>query len=228
VRGNKIVAASVKSAKGDVADLRLTFALTLAIIAAATSHVPASTTFDPATDAVFQKIVRVNPGLKSYSARVEVTTKFFFGHVTLCGTLYNWGPASKVVFDHVPSIAKSAVANQPTIEAPSEWPARYSISVEARTADATTYRLVPRETGGVRSIDVVADNASGLIREYTWSNENGVTITSDPTYGSIGSYRLIESTVTTMRGRGIRTESNTVFTGYNLNDPIPASVVSSK
>lgn len=213
----------------NLADMRLTFAiaLTLGTIVASTSHAMATNAFDPTTDAVFQKVVRVNAGLKSYTAHVQVTTRLFFGRFTLCGTLYNWGPSSKVVFDHVPSIAKSAVANQPTIEAPSEWTTRYVISIESQTADVTAYHLVPRDPSGLRSIDVVADNASGLIREYTWSNENGVTITSDPTYGTIGSYQLIESTVTTMRGRGMRTESNTVFTDYDLNDPIPASVVSS-
>jgi hypothetical protein len=208
--------------------MRLTFAiaLTLGTILSNTSHSLAADTFDPSADAVFQKIVRVNPGLKSYTAHVEVRTRIFFGHFTLCGTLYNWGPASKVVFDHVPSIAKSAVANQPTIEAPSAWAARYTMSLVSQTAVATTYRLVPRDANGLRSIDVVADNASGLIREYTWSSRDGLTITSDPTYESIGGYQLIESTVTKTRGGGMQTESVTSFTDYDLNEPIPATIVS--
>jgi outer membrane lipoprotein-sorting protein len=209
--------------------MRLTFviALTLGSIALSVSHAIAADTFDPDADPVFQRIVRTNPGLKSYTAHVEVTTRVFFGHFKLRGTLYDWGPESKVVFDHVPSIAKSAVDNQPTIEAPSEWTTRYTISLVSQTADATTYRLVPRDPRGLRSIDVVADNASGLIRQYTWSNDNGLTITSDQTYRSVGGYRLIESTITRTRGRGMNAESVASFTDYDLNDPIPASIVSS-
>jgi hypothetical protein len=74
---------------------------------------------------------------------------------------------------------------------------------------------------------VVADNASGLIRQYTWSNDNGLTITSDQTYRSVGGYRLIESTITRTRGRGMNAESVASFTDYDLNDSIPASIVSS-
>ncbi len=208
--------------------MRLTFviALTLATIVPCVSYASTTTVFDPASDAVFQRIVRVNPGLKSYTAHVEVTTRFFFGHFTLRGTLYNWGPESKVVFDRVPSIARSAVANQPTIEAPSEWIARYTISLASQTPDVTTYRLVPRGANGMRSIDIVADNATGLIREYTWSNENGLTITTDPTYASIGGYQLVASTATTTQGRGMHAESKTIFTDYDLNEPIPATIVS--
>jgi outer membrane lipoprotein-sorting protein len=208
--------------------MRLTFvlALTLATIAPCVSYASPTTEFDPTSDAVFQKIVRVNSGLKSYTAHVEVTTRFLFGRFTLRGTLYNWGPESRVVFDHVPAIAKSAVANQPTIEAPSEWAARYTISLVSQTPDVTTYRLVPRDANGMRSIDIVADNRTGLVREYTWSNENGLRITSDPTYASIGGYQLVASTATTTQGRGMRAESNTIFTDYDLNEPIPATIVS--
>jgi hypothetical protein len=211
--------------------MRLTFTLAIALVLATslarTSSASAADTFDPSTDAVFQKIMRVNPGLKSYTAHVEVTTRLFFGRFTLRGTLYNWGPESKVVFEHVPSIAKSAVESQPTIEAPSEWTARYTISRVSQTADATAYRLIPRDSHGIRSIDIVADNASGLVREYTWSNENGLTITSDQTYAPIDGYQLIESSTTRTRGRGMTTESIANFSDYDLNDPIPPSVVSS-
>jgi hypothetical protein len=196
------------------------------IVACLSNAVGVSVAFDPSTDPVFQKMVRVNAGLKSYTAHVDVETRVLFGRFTLHGTLYDWGSASKVVFDDVPGIAKSAVENQPAIEAPSAWPARYRIGIVSQTPDTTTYQLVPLDPGDRRTVDAVVQNDSGLVSEYIWSNVNGMTITSFQTYESVAGYQLVQSTITKTRGRGLRASSTTSFTEYALNGAIPGSVVS--
>jgi MFS family permease len=130
---------------------------------------------------------------------------------------------SRASFDNVPAIAKSTVENQPSIGAASGWSKQYAISVVSRTADATTYRLLPLAHERVRSIDAVVQNASGLVQRYVWSNSNGLTITSDQTYESVGGYQLVGSTSTKTRG-GVRADSQTTFTNYQLNVALPDSV----
>ncbi len=207
---------------------RLTTSLLITIVMTFLSRAPAvADQFDPAGDPVFQKLLHVNAGPKSYTAHVDVETRMFFGRLNLHGTLYNWGSESKVVFDHVPALAKSAVDHQPSIEAPAAWSARYTIALLGQTPQTTTYRLIPREANDVREVDVAVQNATGLITQYVWSTASGMTITSAPTYESIDGYELVASTVTETRGGGLHTRSTTNFTNYALNETIPDSVISS-
>jgi hypothetical protein len=207
---------------------RRTISLVLAsVTACVTSAAAATTGFDPSGDPVFQKLLHFNSGLKSYTAHVDVETRMFFGRFTLHGTLYNWGNASKVVFDNVPMLAKGAVDHQPSIEAPAQWADRYSIAPVAQTPQRTTYRLVPLEPGSLREVEVTVANETGLIMEYVWSTSSGVTITSDQSYESLDGYELVASTVTETRGGGLHTHSTTKFTNYALNGTIPDSIVSS-
>jgi outer membrane lipoprotein-sorting protein len=204
--------------------LSVSLAVVLVCVAGAPAPVYAQTTFDPRTDAVFQKMLGVNKGLQSYEAHVDVQTRLPLGSFTLHGTLYDLGDRSKVVFDHVPAIARSSVENQPSIGAASNWPKLYAISLISRTPGLTTYRLVPVSAEGVRSIDAVVDNASGLVQEYVWSNTNGLTITSDQTYELVGGYQLVGSVTSKTRGAGVRADSTTTFTNYQLNVTVPESV----
>jgi hypothetical protein len=197
------------------------------IVACATISPAAGQTFDARTDPVYQKVLDVNKGLQSYTAHIAVETRVFFGHFGLDGTVYRRGDQSIIVFDRVPSIARSAVNNMPTISGPGDWPRRYAMSIAAQTSDTTTFRLIPLRAENARSIDVVVSNASGLALEYTWSNVNGQTITSDETYETIGGYELVRSCTTTTRGPGIHAASTTVFTNYALNATVPDSILAS-
>jgi hypothetical protein len=91
-----------------------------------------SQTFDPSSDAVFQRMLGVNKGLQSYQAHVDVQTRLRLGRFTLHGTLYDRGDRSKVIFDNVPAIAKSSVENQPSIGAASDWHTRGTRSHSSR------------------------------------------------------------------------------------------------
>ncbi len=207
---------------------RLTTSLVLTTVMTFLSSLPAAAdTFDPSSDPVFEKLVHVNAGPKSYTAHVDVETRMFFGHFSLHGTLYNWGNESKVVFDRVPALAKSAVDHQPSIEAPAEWTARYTIALLGQTPQTTTYRLTPREAVDVREVDVTVQSATGVIAQYVWSTAGGMTITTDLTYESIDGYELVASTETDTRGGGLHAHSKTNFTNYALNESIPDSVISS-
>jgi len=188
----------------------------------------AQTTFDARTDPAYQKALAVNKGLQSFTAHIDVETRVFFGRFGLQGTLYRRGDQQIVVFDRVPAIARAAVSNMPTISGPGDWPKRYDMSVAARTADTTTFRLIPLRADTARSIDVVVSNASGLILEYAWSNVNGQTITSDETYETIDGYELVRSSTTTTRGGGFHANSTTVFTNYALNATVPDSVLAAQ
>jgi outer membrane lipoprotein-sorting protein len=181
-------------------------------------------TFDAGADPVFQKMLGVNRGLTSYKAHLDVATRLPLGSFTLHGTVYQRGEHSKVVFDNVPAIAKSSVENQPSIGPASVWRSQYAITVSSRTADATTYHLVPLASGGVRSIDAVVQNASGLVQRYVWLKTNGMTITSDQTYGFVDGYELVHTTSTETRGGGVHADSQTTFTDYQVNLSLPDSL----
>jgi outer membrane lipoprotein-sorting protein len=187
----------------------------------------AGQTFDARTDAVYQKALAVNNGLQSYTAHIAVETRVFFGRFSLDGTVYRRGDQQLVVFDRVPAIARAAVSKMPTISGPGDWPRRYAMSIAARTADTTTFRLIPLRAENARSIDVVVSNASGLELEYVWSTVKGETITSDETYENINGYELVQSSTTTTRGGGINSTSTTAFTSYALNATVPDSILAS-
>jgi hypothetical protein len=170
----------------------------------------------------------VNKGLASYQAHIDVETRLPLGSFTLHGTIYDREGRSKVVFDNVPAIAKPSVENQPSVGPPSSWRKQYAISIVSRTADATTYHLVPVVEEGARSIDVVVQNASGLVQQYVWSNKNGMTITSDQNYESLGGYQLVRTTSTRTRGGGIHADSETTFKDYELNASVPDAVFAAK
>jgi hypothetical protein len=206
--------------------MRLKQSLILGLIAACASIAPAlGQTLDARADPTYQKALAVNKGLQSYTAHIAVETHVFFGHFGLYGTVYRRGDRQTVVFDRVPAIARGAVSNMPTISGPGEWPRRYTMSIAARAADTTTFRLVPLRAENARSVDVVVSNASGLVLEYSWSNVNGQTITSDQTYETIDGYELVESSTTTTRGDGIDATSTSQFTNYALNATIPDSII---
>lgn len=208
--------------------MRLVQRLISGMVATYVTMTPAAgQTFDARTDPVFQKMLGVNKGLESYTAHIDVETRVFFLSFGLHGTVYSRGDQSVVVFDRLPAIAKSAVSKMPTIDGPGDWPRRYAMSIAVRTADTTTFRLIPLVAGRVRSIDVVASNASGLALEYAWSNVDGQTITSDETYESVGGYELVRSSATTTRGGGIHADSTTAFTNYALNAAVPDSILAS-
>jgi outer membrane lipoprotein-sorting protein len=208
-----------------IAMSKLALGMTLACVSF--SSAGAQTTA-ASSDPVFEKMLSVNKGLSSYKAHINVETRLPLGSFTLHGTLYDRGEQSKVVFDNVPAIAKSSVENQPSIGPASSWRKQYAISVISRTTDATTYHLVPLVQDAVRSIDAVVQNASGLVQQYVWSNKNGMTITSNQSYETVGGYQLVQTTSTRTRGGGVHADSETTFTDYQLNVSLPDSVFSAK
>ncbi len=202
--------------------------LILGLFVAYATVTPAlSQTLDVRANSIYQKALAVNKGLESYTAHIAVETHVLFGHFGLDGTLYHRGDRQTVVFDRVPAIARAAVGNMPTISGPGDWPRRYTMSIEARATDTTTFRLIPLRAESAKSIDVVVSNASGLVLEYVWSNVNGQTITSDQTYETIDGYELVQSSTTTTRGGPIAAASTTLFTNYTLNAPVPDSILAS-
>ncbi len=204
---------------------RVVATLTIAAAACLPAGPVAAQAFDASADPVFKKMVSVNAGLKSYTAHIDVKTAILFGSFTLHGTLYERGNRSAIVFDNVPAIAKSAVDDVPSIAGPSAWAQSYAISLAARTAEESTFHLVPLEAGEVSAIDAVVSNDSGLVREYTWTETSGATITSDQTYESVDGYQVVASTATKTGGRGMHTTSHATFTNYAINVDVPANVL---
>ena len=184
-------------------------------------------TFDPAADPVFQKALDVNRGLRTFRGKINVHTRLLLGSFTLRGTIYERDGVDKIVFDNVPSIAKSFVDQQPTVGEPPTWLRQYAISLDRRDADTTTYRLEPRTAGNVRSIQAVVQNESGLVTRYVWKNANGTSIASDQTYETIEGFRLVVSSRTALRGGVISADSASTFTDYALNIDVPDAVFSS-
>jgi outer membrane lipoprotein-sorting protein len=181
-------------------------------------------TFDAAADPAFQNLLAANAGLGSYTAHITVHTRLRISSFTLHGTLYGKNGRVKIVFDDIPAIAKSTVENQPELPPPSTWATSYAISVGAKDALTTTYHLVPLTEDRVNSVDTVVQNASGLVVRYVWTNKNGLTITSDQTFAPVGVYHLVRTTTTKTRGDGIRADSETTFSDYQLGAEVPDSI----
>jgi hypothetical protein len=150
-----------------VLSFRRTSALCAAMLACAG---PAfAGTYQPSTDPVFKKMLALNHDLTSYTAHIDVKTRVNILSFSLHGTLYAKGTRTKVQFDNVPGIAKSSVENQPSVSAPSTWPADYDMSIAVRDATTTIYHLVPRAAdSAVTSVDVTVANATGLVQRYLW------------------------------------------------------------
>jgi hypothetical protein len=181
--------------------------------------------YSPSTDPVFKKMLALNHDLGSYTAHIDVKTRVNILSFSLHGTLYAKGERTKVQFDNVPGIAKSSVENQPSVSAPSTWPADYEMSIAVRDATTTIYHLVPRASDSpVTSVDVTVANASGLVQRYLWTNVNGSTIASDQTYASIEGHELPISSSTDVRGKGINSKSETTFSNYQLNVEVPDAI----
>lgn len=196
-----------------------------AVLAVATALPAAGATYQSATDPVFKKMVALNHDLTSYTAHIDVTTHVQILSFSLHGTLYAKGDRSQVRFDKVPGIAKSSVENQPSIGAPSTWPATYDISIAVRDETTTIYHLVPKDSAStVASIDVTVANATGLVQRYLWTNANGSTIASDQTYALIEGHELPVASASQVHGKGLNATSETTFSDYQLNVPVPDSV----
>jgi hypothetical protein len=145
---------------------------------------------------------------------------------TAPSTIYGKNGQVKIVFEDIPAVAKSTVENQPELPPPYSWAASYAISVGPKDALTTTYHLVPLAQDRVNSVDAVVQNASGLVARYVWSNKNGLTITSDQTFAPVGKYQLVSTTTTKTRGDGIRADSETTFSNYQLGAAVPDSLFS--
>jgi hypothetical protein len=196
------------------------------IVLALTQAAPAQT-FRFKADPVFRKMLAINRDLTSYTAHVEVKTRIHILGITLRGTVYSKGDNTKIDFDNVPGPAKGMVANQPQIGPVSSWPSAYEIAVTDRTPSSTTFHLVPRSDESVASVDVTVDNATGLAQRYVWNNVNGSIVTSDETYAPVEGHPLPSTVSTTMSGKGLHADSQTTFSDYQLNVPIPDSVFQS-
>jgi outer membrane lipoprotein-sorting protein len=193
------------------------------MVLALTQAAPAQT-FHPKADPVFRKMLAVNKDLESYTAHIEVKTRIHILGITLRGTVYSKGENTKIDFDNVPGPAKSLVENQPQIGAVSTWASAYAITVTDRNASTTTYHLVPRAEESVDSIEVTVENATGLAQRYVWNNANGSIVTSDETYAPVEGHPLPSAVTTTMRGKGLHADSQTTFSEYQINVPVPDSV----
>jgi hypothetical protein len=200
------------------------FAIVCGTIGLALTQAAAAQTFRYKADPVFRKMLAVNRDLTSYIAHVEVKTRIQILGITLRGTVYSKGDKTKIDFVNVPGPAKGMVANQPQIGAVSSWPSIYEITVTDRDPTTTTFHLVPRSDESVESVDVTVDNTTGLAQRYVWNNVNGSIVTSDETYAPVDGHPLPNTVSTTMRGKGLHADSETTFSDYQLNVPIPDSI----
>ena len=193
------------------------------VLACLPSRAPADV-FEPKTDPVFQKMLAIDRNLRTYQAHITVEAHVMLATFTLRGTIYYKNGRSKVIFDNVPSIAKSIVQNQPTLPAASTWLGKYDVSVATRDTDTTRYHLVPIGDSPLKSVEALARNETGLVQQFVWEYTNGGIVTSDQTFETVDGYQVVHASDTTTRGRGLHTNSHSTFTDYQFNVDVPDSV----
>ncbi|MDE2571602.1 MAG: hypothetical protein KGM44_03650 [bacterium] len=223
---------------------RLTTALALAVLAAAapmpllraaaaapSPHAPASATpapqpSDPALGALLAKMVAVNADVRSYEAAMTVNVAmhtFPYLKPTLTGKVYWERPdRSAVIFDTLPALGSQFKKVYPRIEAPSQWPAIYVVSLE----HADRVRLVPRKHGRVDHVEVSV-NDDGTIAAMRWFYNDGGDISMRQTFSDVLGHALVTHQQGTVELPAYKGDIDAAFTDYKVNVAIPASVFTS-
>ncbi len=186
------------------------------------------TTRQAASGELFQRMVHVNDGLRSYKAdlHVDVALKTFpYLSPSLDGSVYYQQPDRQaVVFDYLPSLAGSFKKLYAKIEPPNLWPSVYNFTVVSDLQGTTLFRLVPRKHGRVAHLDVAVDDATATIRRYTWTYEDGGFIAFDQSFTTINGNYLVNGQTGDVELPSYKAKVRSSLTNYHLNVAIDNGV----
>jgi len=182
-----------------------------------------------AANPAYRHLLRLQRGLRSSVATIEVHTKmrsFPPMSITLRGHSYFLAPDQQaVVFDNVSGILKGMVKDSPSIAPAAMWPTDYDVSVVSDDGASSVFHIVTRDPSDiVQSADVTADDQTGEMTQLHFVNRNGSESTNQQTYARFGSYDVVVSSTGSTHGPGYKADTETTFSDYQFNVPIPPEV----
>ncbi|MGC1380126.1 MAG: hypothetical protein WA814_03770 [Candidatus Baltobacteraceae bacterium] len=202
------------------------FAIALAVAAQGIGSAQQTASLD-----LLRRASNPNPTLKSYTASAQLSATLHAVipiHKNLNGTVYYLKPRRKIVFQNVSgplSRFKDLASNTPTYD---QAMAQYTITPLVDNGTASTYSLVPKNSGSrVKSIAVTVNDQTALIGHAQWSYTNGGSLTFDQTYSNTGAYHLPAKDDISARFPGYSVDGTITFSNYQPNASVSPSIFSS-
>jgi outer membrane lipoprotein-sorting protein len=182
----------------------------------------------PAGGAVFDRMQRVNAGLKSYiaSIHVDVTTHGFpYISPTLVGKAYFEQPdRNAVVFDTVPLLANQFKKVYPQLEPPSQWARLYDVTPVADDGTTSQFRLVRKVNGRIDHVDVTVDDKTATVTSMAYIYKDGGSVAFRQVYDQIDGNFVVKSQVGTVDLPQYKADVSSTFSAYQLNVKIDDAV----
>ena len=179
-------------------------------------------------DALVKRMAQVNSGLQSYTATAHVDIALHtFPYLSpgLDGNYYYKAPDKQaLVFNTVPVIAQQFQKVYPRLDPPATWPSLYNVSVVGGDANVTTLRLVPKRHGRVEHLDVRVENATALASSFTWTYDDGGSVSFDQQYAHVQGDYLIKSQTGKVDLPSYKADVTSTFSNFKVNVPVPDSV----
>jgi outer membrane lipoprotein-sorting protein len=205
--------------------------LSIFAVVAAVAIPPANAqTAGPAGDpgAVYDRMQRVNAGLKSYTAsiHVDVTTHGFpLISPSLDGTAYFEQPdKSAVVFDTVPVLASQFKKIYPQLEPPNQWPRLYDVTPVSDDGTTSHFRLVRKVNGRIDHVDVAVDDKTATVSSMAYIYKDGGSVSFRQSYDQIDGNYVIRAQTGTVDLPHYNADVTSQFSAYKLNVTIDQSV----
>lgn len=202
----------------------------LAVAAAIIATGPLPSSAD-AGSALYERMQRVNSGLRSYSADVTVAIQlhtFPFLSPTLEGRAYYKRPDKTAVqFEAVPALAGQLKKVVGQMEPPSDWDRLYEVTPTGDDGTTATFRLVRKKNGRIDHVDVKVDDRTATVIEMVYFyKEDGGTIKFDNTYDQIDGNYVVKQQIGKVDVPHYNADINSSFANYRINVPIDDKVFS--
>lgn len=175
------------------------------------------------------RMAALNPNLHAFTATLHahVAMKSFpFVATDLDGTYYYQAPdKNKVVFNSgVPLVAQQFDKLYAHIESPSRWHDLYVVTTVSDDGRTTHFKLVPRKTGNVASVDATADDANATVTSMRWNYDNGGYAEMTNRYGRVDGNYVVESQTGHVEEPGYVADLSSTIGNYTINPTLPDSV----
>jgi hypothetical protein len=178
--------------------------------------------------AVYERMQKVNAGLKSYQAdlHVDVTTHGFpFISPSLDGKAYFEQPdKNAVIFETVPALANQFKRVYPQLEPPSEWAQTYDVTPVSDDGTTAQFRLVRKKNGRIDHVDVAVDDRTATVSSMSYIYKDGGTISFQQTYTVVDGNYVIKAQSGKVDLPQYHADVASSFSNYKLNVRIDQQV----
>ena len=183
-----------------------------------------------ASNDLFARMQRVNAGLHSYEADVQVAIATHgppYISPTLQGKAYFKQPDKTAVqFQSVPMLNDQLRKVVGQIEPPAEWGQLYVVTPTGDDGTTATFRLVRKKNGRIDHVDVKVDDKSATVTAMTYYYKDGGSIAFTQTYDQVGGNFVVKQQNGKVDIPHYNADVTSTFSNYKVNIPVPDSVFS--